>query len=342
MRFENLIAIFGLILIVYIVPTHAGQAQVVESKQIYLWDVTFSMKQNNIWDQVKVLLKKNISEIPDKSTEVIVIPYQDDVFQERRFKMGDDQAVDKFLTWVSEYEVPLPKGGHGTNICRALERAQDFVVKEKINTVYLLTDGVHEPKRSDMFQKYPPGCLDDFICTKWCEFASTNNAFLVYYQLFGTDYNLKKCSKETCRISFIPPDKSGKVGPDLYSITPKTTLISKDKTFFSKPIIFIPVTTTVPVDKVKFCNISAHISTNGFSETFPTQFDGNEIKVVIPSNVVSNLKDLCKNSLDYCKLMLKFEINKNSEFNTVITPNVVPMRIKNSGERWIEIKVLPE
>ena len=28
-------------------------AQVVHSKQIYLWDVTLSMKQNGIWDQVK-------------------------------------------------------------------------------------------------------------------------------------------------------------------------------------------------------------------------------------------------------------------------------------------------
>jgi hypothetical protein len=329
-------------LMIAILPNLPCKAQVVATKQIYLWDVTLSMKDNGIWDQVKVLLKKNVSEIPDKSTDVIIIPYQDDVYPEKRFRIGDEYAVDAFLKWVSEYDVPMPKGGHGTNICKALERAQDFVVKEKINTVFLLTDGVHEPKRPDMKVKYPPTCLDEFICEKWCDFATRNNAFLIYYQLFGKDYDFKKCSVETCRVSFIPPDKSGQIGPDLFTITPQSTLISKDYSFFTKPIVRIPVTTNLPEDKWKTCQIFGTISAPGFMENFQTKFSGSEITFEMSKDATSKLKVFCKNSKDYSELTIKLKINKNKESIILITPDVVPLRIKNSSERWMELKVLSE
>ena len=125
----------------------SAQAQVVHSKQIYLWDVTLSMKQNGIWDQVKEQMVASLTEVKDLDTEVIVIPFQDDVYEERRVTVGDAAAMADLVQWIEGYDVPMPKGGHGTNICRALERAEDFVIKENIDCVFLMTDGTHEPKR---------------------------------------------------------------------------------------------------------------------------------------------------------------------------------------------------
>ena len=111
--------------------------QTVHSKQIYLWDVTLSMKQNDIWDAVKEQMIQSLTEVKDEDTEVIVIPFQDDVYEEQRVTVGDKAALDRLVNWIEGYDVPMPTGGHGTNICRALERAEDFVLKENIDCVFL-------------------------------------------------------------------------------------------------------------------------------------------------------------------------------------------------------------
>ena len=42
------------------------------------------MKQNAIWDQVKDQMIQSLTEVKDLDTEVIVVPFQDDVFEEKR------------------------------------------------------------------------------------------------------------------------------------------------------------------------------------------------------------------------------------------------------------------
>jgi len=333
---------FAVIFIFFYVDT--GLGQVTETKQIYLWDVTGSMKKNGIWEQVKELLKKNVSGIQDKSTEVIVVPYQDDVFPEMRFKVGNPKAMSDFEEWVNGYQIPPPKN-HGTNICKALERAQEFIVKEKINIVYLLTDGVHEPIRPDMKKRYPVSCLNEFICDKWCEFATQNNAFLVYYQLFGSTsgFDLKECSSRACRIDTIGPAGPKTAPPrEIYSITPQITLVSKDKTFFGRGIVKIPVTTNLPKKHWGLCDIKATIASKNFSYTSAVSFNGAEFSFKLPTAILSELQAYCQPQGEYCKLEIKFSINKFKEFVAVITPNGLPMKIKNAGERWVELKVVTQ
>ena len=208
----------------------SAQAQVVHSKQIYLWDVTLSMKQNGIWDQVKEQMVASLTEVKDLDTEVIVIPFQDDVYEERRVTVGDAAAMADLVQWIEGYDVPMPKGGHGTNICRALERAEDFVIKENIDCVFLMTDGTHEPKRADMAQHYPEGCLTEYLEDRWCTFATELDAYLVYYHLLGNaDPDIQRVTEETCRAMGMAP---GDGTPDrLYYISPQVQVIARDEAF---------------------------------------------------------------------------------------------------------------
>jgi hypothetical protein len=316
-------------------------AQVKENNKIILWDVTGSMKENGIWGQVKDLLLKNIYDTPDKSTEVIIIPFQDDVFPEKRFVVGNEVALEDFNKWVSGYQIP--KGNHGTNICLALEKATEFIQKTKKNTVYLLTDGVQEPVRAEMLKKYPSTCLEEFICEKWCAQSKESNAYLVYYQLFGKKeaVNLKECATDTCGLIFLPPPGPYK-SIELYSINPITTIISKDNKFFEKPLIRIPVTTDLPKDQLQAHPISGTISAVGFVCNFQANFNGSEITFELSKEAVSRLKVFCKKSSKYSELSIKLKVKESEESKVVITPNSIPLKIKSSGERWMEIKVLPE
>lgn len=317
--------------------SHA-HAQVVSTKQIYLWDVTLSMKQNGIWDQVKEQLSESISQIQDKTTEVIVIPFQDDVYAEKRIVVGDAVALSELLGWIQTYEVPMPEGGHGTNICRALERAEDFVINESIDCVFLLTDGDHDPKRESMKLKYPSTCLEDYLTNRWCAYATELDAYLVYYQLLGgLDLRIQKITEETCRVISIQP---GNGRPDrLYYITPQLSQISKDRDFFASGAFTIPITTSVPKDFWKNCTILGSIHAVGFSAPCEVTFRGTEIYVEMASKALQDVERFCSTQSDYCELTLKLELKTNENLMVVLTADEIPLHVKNSGERWFEIKV---
>ncbi len=316
-------------------------AQVVASKQIYLWDVTLSMKDNGIWNQVKEQLSVSISEIQDKSTEVIIVPFQDDVYEEKRIVAGNATALSELLAWIDSYDVPMPKGGHGTNICRALERAEDFVLNESIDCVFLLTDGAHEPKRPEMQGKYPASCLEDYLSNRWCAYATELDAYLVYYQLLGgMESNIKQVTEETCRMISVQP---GDGSPDrLYYITPQVNRISKDRHFLESGKLQIPITTSVPKEFWPNCKISATLEGQEFSEECGVSFNGANLNCELDSESLEKLVSYCANDSEYCELVLKLNLSDVDELMVVLTADEIPFRMKNGGERWFEIKVLAE
>lgn len=315
-----------------------ANAQVVSTKQIYLWDVTLSMKQNGIWDQVKEQLSESISEIQDKTTEVIVIPFQDDVYEEKRVIVGDDDALSELLIWIQAYEVPMPQGGHGTNICRALERAEDFVINESIDCVFLLTDGAHEPKKKAMELQYPSTCLEEYLTNRWCAYATELDAYLVYYQLLGgLDLNIKRITDETCRVISVQP---GNGRPDrLYYITPQVSDISKDRDFFSSGSFTIPVTTSLPKEYWKNCEVTGAIHAVGLNAPCEVTFRGTEIHIELAPFALQDVERFCSTPSEYCELSLKLELSTNESLMVVLTADEIPLHIKNGGERWFEIKV---
>ena len=329
------------VLVLKCLPSGTLSAQVIASKQIYLWDVTLSMKDNGIWNQVKEQLSASVTEIQDKSTEVIVVPFQDDVYPEKRIIAGDAAALKELLAWIDSYDVPMPKGGHGTNICRALERAEDFVLNESIDCVFLLTDGAHEPKRPEMQSKYPATCLEDYLANRWCAYATELDAYLVYYQLLGgMESNIKKITEETCRMISVQP---GDGTPDrLYYITPQVSGISKDRQFFKSGRLQVPTTTSVPKEFWLSCNVSASIVGEGYSQDCNVLFSGVNISCELDAEALRELERHCSKNEEFCELVLKLKLEDVDDLMVVLTADEIPLRVKNAGERWFEIKVVAE
>ena len=321
----------------------SAQAQVVHSKQIYLWDVTLSMKQNGIWDQVKEQMVASLTEVKDLDTEVIVIPFQDDVYEERRVTVGDAAAMADLVQWIEGYDVPMPKGGHGTNICRALERAEDFVIKENIDCVFLMTDGTHEPKRADMAQHYPKGCLTEYLEDRWCTFATELDAYLVYYHLLGNaDPNIQRVTEETCRAMGMAP---GDGTPDrLYYISPQVQVIARDEAFISAPTFSVPVTTSLPSAFYDNCTFSGTLEGAGYTAPLGITFNGTSLECSLDASAAAKLDRTFPASVEEVtyELEVKLAMEPLEEAMVALTADRIPFQFHHFEERWFDIKLVEE
>jgi len=337
------------VLLLGFVMLFGGQllGQVKVEKCVFLWDVTGSMKQKNLWDPCKDLLRKKVKSIQDKSTEVIILPFQDDVLEVKRYSLNKENAIKDLISYIDAFDISAPYK-HGTNICRALEKAQDIIKKENINIVYLLTDGRQEvyPTKRELKAQYPSSCLQDFICEKWCPYAKEFNCHLIYYQLSSEigQFSLTTCDDQSklCRIDTVAPGPEGPI-PMIYKITPTITSLRKDKSFFEKSVLSIPVSTDVPIDLWQQCQISASFLDKGsrsIVNNLHGKFNGSEILIDLSPPVLSKLKTFCDNASDYCFIDILFKVKPSSAFKVNIAPNQVQCKIKIVPERWVEIKVL--
>ena len=318
-------------------------AQTVHSKQIYLWDVTWSMKDNGIWETVKEQMIQGLTEVKDEDTEVIVIPFQDDVFPELRVTVGDKDALDRLVKWIDDYDVPYPPGGHGTNICRALERAEDFVVKENIDCVFLMTDGTHEPKRPDMAQKHPQGCLEAYLNDRWCAFATEFDAYLVYYHLLGSaDPEIQQVTDETCRAMSVEP---GDGTPDrLHYISPQVQLISRDEAFLAEPSFTIPVTSSLAPSMYPLCEFTGSLVGSGFESPLRIEFTGTSLECALDAQAIQRLNRTFPASVDEVTYDLQVELSLTpvEEVMVALTADLIPFQFHHYQERWFELKIVEE
>lgn len=320
-----------------------GMTQVVHSKQIYLWDVTLSMKQNGIWDEVKGQLIESLTEIKDRDTEVIVVPFQDDVFEERRVTVGDAEGMAGLVDWIVGYDVPMPTGGHGTNICRALERAEDFVIKENIDCVFLMTDGTHEPKRQDMLKHYPEGCLTEYLEGRWCAYATELDAYLVYYHLLGSaDPEIRQVTEETCRVLSVEPGDG--VPARLHYISPQVQLISRDEAFIENPSFSVPVTTSLPKDQYDRCRFIASLEGAGFSAPLNIAFSGTSLECNLEASDAARLDRTFPASVEEVTYDLQVRLSMESldDVMVALTADRIPFQFHHFQERWFDIKLVEE
>lgn len=321
----------------------SGAAQVVHSKQIYLWDVTLSMKNNQIWDQVKEQLVESLTEVKDQDTEVIVVPFQDDVFEERRVRVGNAALMADLVAWIQAYDVPMPEGGHGTNICRALERAEDFVIKENIDCVFLMTDGTHEPKRVDMAQRYPKGCVEAYLEGRWCSFATELDAYLVYYELLGNDNEtIQSVTAETCRAMSLAP---GNGIPDrLHYISPQVQLISRDEAFLDDPAFSIPVTTSLAPAMYDLCTFTGALEGSGYEAPMRVKFTGTSLDCFMDGKDIQRLDRTFPASVHEVTydLQVKLTLDPVEQVMVALTADRIPFQFHHYEERWFDIKIVQE
>lgn len=311
-------------------------AQVVQSKQIYLWDVTLSMEYNGIWSDVKVLLKKSLAEIRDQDTEVIIIPFQDDVFEPQRARVGSPTDLEALYRWIDNYEIP--KGKHNTNICRAMERAEDFILGENIDVVILMTDGDHEPPVDPAkARQYPMGCVQEYLEGRWCSFAMELDAYLVYYHLLGAgDSEIQEYTEASCRAVSVQPSDGNPV--QLHFVTPQLQTIVVDEKFISTGRIDLPTTTSLPLEVWKTCKFEATLQMGG--KSFPLEVKTANGLISMTLNATSEFAGNFPPVVDEGAYegVVNLQMQPLEDFLVVLTADQIPFHFHHYEQRWFEIK----
>lgn len=206
-------------------------------RRIYVWDVTWSMqgqgsyidengskvKTEDIWNEVKNAIIEDIKGIYDKTTEIVIIPFQhrlilEDMEEAFADEQGKKQLIDSVKQyklpklWVGKadengYEVKNRKDGKTTQT-KLYEPLRDVVEKhlsdDKRNIIEFLSDGRSDwAKDQDDFDKYVTG-ID------LCEALKSKDAYLFYFALTKSAENevIKKyAAADACtgRIIYIDP-----------------------------------------------------------------------------------------------------------------------------------------
>lgn len=183
---------------------HALKAQnnSMEKKYIFELDITKSMwglaSESNldIFDQVREQLIKAIREIQDPSSDIVLITWQDkiiDTWQQKATQKGKQELIDQ-LNAISAKTVP----GQNTNIYNAWMEAKKHVDPNKINIIYLLTDGKHtvrNPPISKLYQEIP----------QWQDFSQDKDYYMFIVELTSEaiDQKLRSEVEKTDKVEFI-------------------------------------------------------------------------------------------------------------------------------------------
>lgn len=167
-RFICIFSVISLLVITDVI------AQTKDLRQTYLWDVTLSMKGYNgspdIYDKVVDVMIKDIDNIDNERTEIVVIPFQDKVCEVWR---ADATASGK-AKLKAKIKAYHNKTVTHTNISGPLE----FVIKtvisgDKIDILKLMTDG----KDNVDSNKY------NQILENWCTIAKEKDVYGYYILL---------------------------------------------------------------------------------------------------------------------------------------------------------------
>ena len=212
-----------------------------EIRVIYVWDVTLSMQGKggeNIWDKTKSAINTSISDIYDKTTEIVVIPFQHRLITEDQVSaLGNESGKKGIMNFVSNYEIPrLWKGtdkdgsedANGTTTMTKLHEPLNAVIEQylkvnndgKRNVILFLSDGQSEKNWQDDQQKF-----EELIKSpELCQLLGDKDSYLFYFALTKTaenadvrDYILKDpCSG---KLLYVAPDaKTGSSSLVIYSM----------------------------------------------------------------------------------------------------------------------------
>lgn len=165
-----------------------------KEKRIYMLDVTKSMwglegKQYDVFEKVKDELYKGIEDIKDPATIVTIIPFQAtytyEILDSWTFNAGDKAAFAKVKNVIDSYNIKSVPGGY-TDIYSALEKAKKQIDNNKINYIFLLTDGEQSPVPSSQ-NRINQVLFDHNALSRslenWCKFSEGKDVHLFYTML---------------------------------------------------------------------------------------------------------------------------------------------------------------
>ncbi len=166
-----------------------------ETKNIYVLDLTLSMfgkapGSKDIFNDVRDELIKVINITSNENTEIVIVTFQDailDVWEEKATKNGKQAIIDK-LNNITENNVPK----QNTNIHGAWIKGRELINPEKLNVIFLLTDGEHSVKHTPKATLYKE-------VADWGNFARNKDyyAFLVELTDQASDPELRKTVQST-------------------------------------------------------------------------------------------------------------------------------------------------
>ena len=174
-----------------------------KEKRIYVLDVTKSMfgldGTPDIFDQVRKSLYQGIESIDNPETEITVITFQgtsNPNLPTWTFHKGDG-TFEKLKKTLDSYTIKnVP--GQNTDIYSALKRAQSEADPNRINYIYLLTDGGQSPIRGSV--RYGDRDLENLL-NNWCKWATKKDAYLFYVMLTkdATNPRITSIVEQQCR-----------------------------------------------------------------------------------------------------------------------------------------------
>lgn len=188
-----------------------------KEKRIYLLDITKSMfgleGTPDIFDEVRQALYDGIENIENPETIITIIPFQgtNTYTQEKlpnwTFTLNDGilKDVKKMIDSYTLKTVP----GHNTDIYSALKKGQEAIDPDRLNYIYLLTDGAQSKKGSTVKFNNQDLIL---LLNGWCNLAQKKDVNLFYVMLTEAAKNEKiiEIVKKQCN-AFVVDDATGKI-----------------------------------------------------------------------------------------------------------------------------------
>lgn len=125
----------------------ASAQSLLSERRVYYLDATYSMVYNQLWESSKENLIKAIESIDDINTELVVVVFADDVDENRNvWNVWEEKATDMGkLSLISKIKgLPLPLRTTKTNLYRPWRDFYEQAKADKVNYMFLMTDGGHE------------------------------------------------------------------------------------------------------------------------------------------------------------------------------------------------------
>jgi len=326
--------------------------QINKYRYTFLWDVTLSMYgkrldgghlqparyDKDIYDKVETALIRQIQNLDDPTAEIVVVPFQEHALvagqlsewrapatAEGRAKLigkikGSKQI---FQDNIVLKNTMFPQSGAGTNILGSLQWVTNNVFDDRIDVLFLLTDGGQGSGDVNTSKKD----LENYLNSEWADFAKEHNVHGFYLTLTET---------------------AQKAVPEIKSDTPIVVVPSLDLNF--------PVPTQIKIDARKTLNVNDDYNIDSFSVAYQlvngelpsgsrielsTDCDFIQLKgeavfedrqITIPFRFVGTQSDLKSRLPEEQVVDIKFTYScddKNQQDVTAVSPLVFKLKIIN-------------
>jgi len=324
--------LFAIIYLLLCVAYNSSGQNFKNERRIFLWDVTLSTfgfgGSPNIGNEVQRNLIQAVENISDPQTEIIVIPFQDNilyVWENQATPEGKKELLKK-ISSIKEKDLEVTR----TNICSAWEEALILISPKKRNYIFLLTDGKQNS------QKNNPDCLYENI-SAWCNLAKRNDAFGFYVMLTdeARDPKLEEIINKCNRMEIVTGTDINVT--ELRPITTEINLNIPDKEFEKEVLFESNYIERLPEN----FQIELSLNENSFiklkNNNVKLDKNGNCRIEFIPQSTYENLRDHLP---DKYEIDLNIQIDNNKFPRIFATPSNLKVVLKNIREKIMTIEIV--